>query len=60
MATMEDVKRVDEFVEFLHNRRILQEIINDYEQSKMNHMTKQEWLDQQAEAMVYDKVLYRQ
>lgn len=59
MATMEDVKKVDEFVEFLEHRRNLQWIIDDYEQSKMNHMTKHEWLDQQAEAMVYDEVLYR-
>ena len=57
---MEDVKKVDQLVEFLHNRRLLQEIIDDYEQSKMNHMTKHDWLDQQAEARVYDEVLYKQ
>jgi hypothetical protein len=64
MATMEDVKRLDEIIEirreFREHRRNLQNIINDYEQSKMNHMTKQEWLDHKAEAMVYDTVLYRQ
>ena len=48
MATMEDVKKMNQFVEFIEYKNQIAQIINEYERSKMEHMTKQEFFDNWA------------